>query len=100
QTGDIIAQHADIERRRCTITHRPENPDFQARAGEIRYVAWARAIGEIVVGHDLQARPAALANPFERFAMTTGVAQSLGDRRRVATPVRPAVLPGGEGAQV
>src|ERR1700732_1932525 len=53
QTGDIIAQHSDIERRlegfpsqvlrRCTITHRLENPDFQARAGEIRYVAWARA---------------------------------------------------------
>jgi hypothetical protein len=90
----MIAQHADIERglegfpsqvlRRCTITHRLENLDFQARAGEIRYVAWARAIGEIVIGHDLQALPAALANPFERFAMTTGVAQSLGDRHRVA----------------
>jgi hypothetical protein len=43
QTSDMIAQHADIERRlegfpsqvlrRCTITHRLENPDFQARAG-------------------------------------------------------------------
>src|SRR5580704_3023314 len=110
QAGDMIAQHADIERRlegfpsqvlrRRTITHRLENPDFQARAGEIRYVAWARAFGEIVIGHDLQARSAALANPFERFAMTTGVAQSLGDRHRVAMPVRPALLQGDESLNV
>ncbi len=78
----------------------PRNPDFQARAGEIRYVAWARAIGEIVIGHDLQARPAALANPSERFAMTTGVAQSLGNCHRVAMPVRPALLQGDEGVNV
>ncbi len=46
QTGDMIAQHAEIERRlegfpsqvlrRCTIAHRLENPDFQACADEIR----------------------------------------------------------------
>src|SRR3984893_8653801 len=106
----MIAQHADIERRlegfpsqvlrRCTITHRLENPDFQVRAGEIRYVAWARAFGKIVIGHNLQARPAASANPFERFAMTTGVAQSLGDRHRVVMPVRSALLQGDESLNV
>ena len=32
--------------------------------------------------------------------MTTGVAQSLGDRHRVAMPVRPALLQGDEGVNV
>jgi hypothetical protein len=50
-----------------------------------------RARSGIVIGHDLQARPAAFANPFERFAVTTGVAQSLGDRHRVVMPVRSAL---------